>query len=511
MSDINKLLEEIKSIDLENLKNMTDEQKKIMSDKIHNLRKKTNPYASNIERADGSAAQQLLFMFTPVYRDYLAKFMMTSTLAYLNRACDEWGVPDGVPVVPVYDYIQNESLIDDPKPVNNETNAVDEVLLEDYAKNRKLMEKRLVVKEFLEYMFQYDPDEHVRSAYSPNMKDPERKLIVTPASRMGIYMEKRRIENKRKSTKEEKKEAKKLLDDFDEAVKKANVEQKKEYIKEVTQKITSKNGKGTMLVRRKIKCTKDEYELYIKQRAMYKDSKGFLLKERKIDTYKDDFIEEPNMVKFMRMQDITLHDTVRNMLPPADLFHRFLYYMDSNYEALMNAVKDIYSEKPDVDWAINPLKVVRNVQEARKYRRKHEGEINWPILSVNTNNWSLFGPYKNNRDRLDFYGSNMSLFEEMFKKNEKDRELGAQIMMKRKRKKRKQQEKRVGKLHENIKPGFNPVTNVANYNTIDENENEDKEHDNDVMMSVIRLRDGGRITETTEFATEYVADSHVIK
>ena len=312
---------------------------------------------------------------------------------------------------------------------------------------------------------------------------------------------------KKKATKKEKKEAANLLNDFDNK-NSVEVESKmpeKKYIKEVTQRIKSKSGNKNILVKRKIKCTKEEYDLYIKNKEMLK-------REIKIDTYKDDFIKEPKMVNFKRMTDVTLHDTVRNMLPPADIFHRFLYYMDSNYEELMVSVRDIYSEKPDVDWAINPLKIVKDIKEARKYRRKHEGEINWPIMSVNMNNWSLIGPYKDNRDRLDFYGSNMSLFEEMFKKNEKDRELGAQIMMKRKKKKKRQQDKRVGKIHKNIKPGFNPVTDIANYTTIDEDD--DKEYDdkdNDVIMKVIRLKDGGCTSDITEFATEYDTVANIVK
>ena len=116
--------------------------------------------------------------------------------------------------------------------------------------------------------------------------------------------------------------------------------------------------------------------------------------------------------------------------------HRFLYYLESNYEELLSSVKDLYCEKPDIDTAINPLKFVKNLDEARKFRRKYADQIKMHVYSVNQGNWSLIGPYKENRDRLDFYGSNMQLFEEMFKQNEKDRELGSQFMAKRKNKKK---------------------------------------------------------------------------
>ena len=160
--EIQKLLDNANNIDINEL---TEEELKDISEQWHAIRRKTNPLASNIE--DNSENEQLLFMFTPLYRDYLAKFVLTSVIGYINRACDEWLVPDGVPVTPVYDYIKDPSLIDSPESVDDK-NAVDPELLKEYELNKKQMEKRIIVKEFIEYIFQYDPDEHIRSAYSHN-------------------------------------------------------------------------------------------------------------------------------------------------------------------------------------------------------------------------------------------------------------------------------------------------------------------------------------------------------
>lgn len=33
-------------------------------------------------------------------------------IAFLNRMCDEWHVPDDIPVIPVYEYLDDPSKID---------------------------------------------------------------------------------------------------------------------------------------------------------------------------------------------------------------------------------------------------------------------------------------------------------------------------------------------------------------------------------------------------------------
>jgi len=506
--ELQKLLDEANDV---NISELTEDQLKTINNKWHKLRRKTNPLSSNIDVHSGKN-EQLLFMFVPMYRDYITKFMVTAIIGYMNRACDEWGVPDGVPVIPVYDYIDNPSLIDPPQPVNDNT-EVDAELLNDYKNNRKQMEKRVIIKEFIEYIFQYDPDEHIRSAYSPNSNDPERKLVITKASRMAVYMENRRIKRKKKLDKKEAKEEEKKFDDFNKVAENNDIKtaekEKKLYVKDVVQKIKSRSKKGGFkLVKRKIKCTKIEYDEYIRKKEFTQ-----LKREKKLLTHDDDFIKEPEMVKLKRMKDITLNDTVREMIPSADLFYKLLYYTESNYEELLTVVNDLYSEKPDLDWAINPLKMVKNNEEARQFRRHHAQEISFPVTSVLKGIWSIFGPYKKNRDRLDFYGSNMPLFEEMFKMREKDSELGAQLMMKRKKKKKKKQDKRVGPLNKNIKLSSNPVTNIDEYpSTIDDDTDNDFDDDEKkVIVEVIRMKKGGLETEKTEFITEYDTEATIIK
>ena len=282
--EILNLLNDVSNTDIDKL---TDDEVKEISDKLHDIRRRTNPLSSNINT---TGDEELLFLYTPMSRDYMNKLIITAIIGYINRACDEWGVPDSVPVVPVYDYIKNPSLINPPNPVNDDT-KVDPELLKEYEINKEQMGKRLVVKEFIEYLFQYDPDENVRSAYSPNKKDPERKIVITPASHMALYMEEKRVKGKRKIDKREIRNATNNLEYLNKSVKtkeeinknsESDTTEEKKYIKESVYKISSKNG-GFRLVKRKIKCTKSEYAEYIKKKNM--------IKKKLIDIDKDDFIE----------------------------------------------------------------------------------------------------------------------------------------------------------------------------------------------------------------------------
>jgi exonuclease VII small subunit len=167
--ELMKLLDEL---DDESLSKMSD-------DDVLTLRKKLNPYGRTIEGSD----KILTYSYTDLRHEYLKKIITTSIIGFLNRMCDEWKVPDGIPVIPVYDYIKNPEKLDE----FEKTLDKPELMREDLDLNKKYMAKRVIIKEFLEDMFQYNPDYHVRSAYKPNVDDPERNIIDSPAGHLAIY------------------------------------------------------------------------------------------------------------------------------------------------------------------------------------------------------------------------------------------------------------------------------------------------------------------------------------
>jgi hypothetical protein len=166
---LSKLLDEL---DDESLAKMSDTD-------VLELRKQLNPYGRTIEGSN----KILTYSYTDLRHEYLKKILLTSMVGFLNRMCDEWKVPDGIPVIPVYDYVKDPSKLDE----FEKTLKDPEFMRKDLDLNKAYMAKRVAIKEFLEDMFQYNPDFHVRSSYKPNLDDPDRKIIDTPAGQLAIY------------------------------------------------------------------------------------------------------------------------------------------------------------------------------------------------------------------------------------------------------------------------------------------------------------------------------------
>jgi hypothetical protein len=148
-------------------------------DKILEMRRRLNPYGRTIAGSDNF----LNFSLTQITHEYYKKLITTAFIGFLNRMCDEWKVPTGVPVVSIYDYLDDKTKLDTPSIVTEKGNTS---LAYDYEFNRQWMQKRIIVKEFLEEMFQFNPDEHVRSAYRPNYKDTSRTVLDTMAARLAV-------------------------------------------------------------------------------------------------------------------------------------------------------------------------------------------------------------------------------------------------------------------------------------------------------------------------------------
>jgi hypothetical protein len=120
---------------------------KLPQEQILEMRKRLNPYGRTIAGSD----KYLNFSITQITHEYWKKFITTAMIGYLNRMCDEWKVPSGVPVVSVYEYLDNQTIVDTPQIVLDKKN---ESVMKDYEFNREWMKKRVIVKEFLEEKIQ---------------------------------------------------------------------------------------------------------------------------------------------------------------------------------------------------------------------------------------------------------------------------------------------------------------------------------------------------------------------
>jgi len=360
---------------LENLLEQLDDKElaELDQDEILEMRKKINPYGRTIEGSN----KYLNFSITQISHEYWKKFIISAFVGFLNRMNDEWQVPDGVPVVPVYEYIKDKTKIDPPKIVIEKNNKE---AIAQFEFNKKWMKKRVIVKEFLEEMFQFNPEEHVRSAYRPCRQDKTRKIIDTPAGKLAVQHLKKTDANFRSNEE--------LYEDIEKLNPQKPTKKKKKKVRRV---IKGKDGKKKVII-------------------VDVDT------SKKIDPKK---------------KDPTCDDTVREFLPPHDMFGRFNMYYKSNLETLRDFVRDAYCEKPDLELAINPYAIHDTEEEAETFKKKHRNEVIAEIFTAHTGKWCFFDSFKEQREHTNFYNDNTIVLEEIIKQLESDEKLGQDLMKKR--------------------------------------------------------------------------------
>ena len=353
MSQINDELDKlIRDLDNESIGDVLTEEEMLK------LRSQMNPYGRTIDGAD----HVLTMSYTDLRKEYLMKLLLTSIIGFLNRACDEWHVPDGMVPIPVHEHLKNPAFIDEIPDGKSSAEYI-----EDQKNNKLWMEKRIVVKEFLEDMFQFNPDMHVLPAYKPCPKDPMRtEVFDTPAAQLAIQT---------------------LCKKDSELA--SDIEHHKK-LQKITKKAVKKGG-----ARKKNKWRK----------------------ANRILTNED-------------ASDGMLEKTVTEMLPPFDTFHRINHYYEVNYEKLRDVVHKLYCDKPDLETAVNPYKWHKNRDEADTFINKHKNVVIAPIYPCYSGKWNFIGPFAKVRESVRYFNENTIVLEEIMKQRETDEKLGRELLKK---------------------------------------------------------------------------------
>jgi hypothetical protein len=464
INDFDKLLDMVK-LDANLVDGLTEDQ-------VTELRKKLNPYGSTINGKGSLTCMSV----TNLSEQYMKRFLMTSLIGFLYRQCDEYELDDGEPPCHLDDYdafmLSYTDAVESAKEsrvwLDRFLTLIDvgeftEETLSGEQKAERLIhrriisrgegfQKRLVVRQFLDGLFQFNPDKHARSAYSSNPLDPER---VIPAQ----------IRTKKTNT-----------------FKKISI---------------GKSGSVLKIDNTNKMNAEPESE-----------------PEPELEPESEPELEPENRS----------NNTFVNHIPPADVFHRWTYYTDSNYEEVRTAVCDLYADKPDFEFAINPYDRFNNKEDAENFVLKHKNETIADIVTLHNNKWNLLGSFKKNRERVNFYNEKTEVIEEIFKQLEKDTRLGAELMRKRvKRKKKvninesgpdpeefKQYKKNNPSSFENM--GAEDVSRENNGGDDEKNTSfkvhEDCPYDS-VQVDVFDFRQGGKTVKKSEFFTESEAPKNL--
>jgi hypothetical protein len=402
-------------LDEDSLSNMSDAE-------ILDLRKQLNPYGRTIEGSDNV----LTFSYTDLSADYQKKMITTAMVGFLNRMLDEWRVEPGIPVVPVADFVKDPDALDEFEASLQQP----ELMATELAWHKDLLQKKVFVKEFLEDMFQYNPDLHVRSAYVPNPNDPERSLIDTPSAQLAIWQLKK----------------------------------------------TNPAFKEAML----------QYDR--EQFALEKQDKG----------------EKAPIPEIVLSE---LRKTTTETIPPADIFHRFQYYYDSNYEELQSVVTDLYCCKPEFVTAVNPYAWHKSIGEADEFINKHKEEVIASIFKAESGKWNIIAPFKKVRESVRFFNKKTQVLEAIANQIEADSKIGAELMRKRIK---IQKKKNIAKEGPDD-PAFvkwkasNTTLKDMGADTLKEDDLDDECPEDALEVPVFRVSKGGMKIERTKFYTEVVA------
>lgn len=343
------------------------------------LRNDANPYGRTIEGSNN----YLTFSYTNLMEKYNNKLHMTAFIAFLNRMCDEWHVPEGIPVIPVYDYIQNPEKLND----YHKNWTITEEIKRNIDDNNEWMKKRVIVKEFLEEMFQFNPDEHVRSSYRPQLKDKDRNIIDTPAANIAI-----------------KNLTKKDLDVREQMLQYDRIHKVNNMSKGITDNKPAKEV---------LQELQDKKLLIPDHSYMNMDFSSWT------------------------PEDKNLLETACNMIPPEDTFYRFKNYMDSNYDKLREAVLHLYCDKPEFDIAFNPYQWHKTREEAENFQKKHKNEVITEIFIADSGKWNLVAPFEKVRESMKYFNDGTIVLEEIAKQIERDSKLGHELVMNRVEKKKR--------------------------------------------------------------------------
>lgn len=210
-----------------------------------------------------------------------------------------------------------------------------------------------IIKGFLDNWFEYNPDLHVRSAHTPNEKDPERKAVDSknpgfsspfPPSELLVEM----------------------------------MEGDSRVVKSITP-------------------------------GPFSGADGKVIDARSTST--DNWQAIP--------------------IPSADTFHRWEYYHDVNFEKLREFTWDLYHDKPDLEDTFNVFRFHETPEEAKEFTEVNQDAIRTSILTVETGKWNLIGPFKKNRERIDFYNKETEVLKMIQEQSQKDAQLGKELMEKR--------------------------------------------------------------------------------
>ena len=135
------------------------------------------------------------------------------------------------------------------------------------------------------------------------------------------------------------------------------------------------------------------------------------------------------------VEPLAAADTIKawDINPPAEAFHQIDRYFVNHYEQLCAVVAELYAERPDIEYGVVIHGVHKTAEEAANFRTQHRDEFKTEVFAVETGAVTLIGPFKENRESVEYYNKNTEILKLMQSQVEADHKLGEDLMKKRAR------------------------------------------------------------------------------
>lgn len=351
------------------------------------LRKHCNPM-NNIISSDKIYAN---LGVTNLRDTYLKRLHVTALIGFLYRMLDEFE-PDT--------ELKIESTRFD--RLSKKTTDADELDLikTEHANRVKVIKNtsKKFIKEFLDKNLSYNPDTHVRGSHSSNNGDPEHLTKLNQLKHQYTSAVKNEI----------------IENDI-----KNNTRESFHLVKNMLLSIYQLATDSLNQIKSSLKVQSDS--------ELSSDDKHLIL----IKKYK-----ELNLI-VEQMKDMVLpmtsFDTLNSLKinPPVDLFHHFDRYYNNHYEQLRDIVNVMYNEKPDLEFAVTLYSTHSSLTAAQTYIEQHKNEFISEVFTIENSATCLLGPFKENRERINYYNKNTDILRKMTEQLELDHKLGKDLMEKR--------------------------------------------------------------------------------
>jgi hypothetical protein len=394
------------------------------------------------------------------WRDsYLRKLHFTALIAYLFRLIkevDAESLPNGPALLNASTAAVNTVWASAKQCVEEGTTNEAAFMKEAASSVKKIMED--VVKEQIEVFFrrhfEFDPDRHVESAFKENLNDPERvgkyaEMRAKMATDALPHVEDTTVDAKSlfqilTSTEKQLSAAvtaleqhKKSVSDRETAI--TETAKCSQFLSTVVKGFADAYGKGVNMLSPDIRAALALVDLHsdtlmgsAENSLSLDDLSGLLSKHR--SAVEDD----AQKLYYLAPQLLDDIKGAYDWIPSTNVFYHLDRYLSNHYEQIREATAILYNEKPDIEFQLQYYGSFDSVEAARDFERKYESNVITSVYTIQNGGWTILGPFKENRSRIDFYNKNTEVIKRMFEQAESDQALGKDLMQKRIRRAKKE-------------------------------------------------------------------------